>query len=64
MALVFASHDFEEAVFLADRVIVLARDSPRIRMELPVQLGWPREPSQKNLPEFRSCLEEIIKELV
>lgn len=40
----FVTHDIPEAVLLADRVVVMTGHPGRIREELPVSLGRPRDP--------------------
>lgn len=39
---VFVTHDVDEAVYLASRVLVLSARPAIIRCEVPVQLGYPR----------------------
>jgi NitT/TauT family transport system ATP-binding protein len=55
-AIVLVTHNIEEAVMLADRVIVLGSNPGRIRAELPVVLPRPRD---RNAPEFVGLVEEI-----
>lgn len=42
-AILVVSHNIEEAVMMADRVLVFASDPGRIRNELPVSLARPRQ---------------------
>ncbi len=55
-AIVLVTHNIEEAVILADRIIVLGSNPGRIRAELPVVLPRPRD---RNAPEFVGLVEEI-----
>jgi NitT/TauT family transport system ATP-binding protein len=64
ITLVFASHDFEEAVLLADRVIILAHDSATIKHDLKINLPWPRTMAMRESEEFKRSLMVIIDELV
>lgn len=42
-AILVVSHNIEEAVMMADRILVFASDPGRVRDELPVRLARPRE---------------------
>jgi NitT/TauT family transport system ATP-binding protein len=53
MTVLFVTHDLEEAVYLADRVIVLAPHPGRVAGELPVALPRPRTPELKLTAEFQ-----------
>ncbi|GAA4686268.1 ABC transporter ATP-binding protein [Phytohabitans rumicis] len=53
------THDVEEAVFLGQRVVVLASDPGRVAADLPVNIPTERELSAKRLPEFLSLRAEI-----
>jgi NitT/TauT family transport system ATP-binding protein len=59
--IVFVTHDVEEAVYLADRVIVLAPDPGRIDSIWPISLPPALERSQelKESPEFLSASRQI-----
>ena len=44
MSTILVSHDLEEAIYLADRVILLSRRPSHVSEIVPVPLTWPREP--------------------
>lgn len=64
ITLLFSSHDFEEAVKLSDRVIVLTRDSGQIKSVVPVNLPWPRKDAVRNAPEFLAAVDAITKAIL
>ncbi|WP_326554113.1 ABC transporter ATP-binding protein [Micromonospora sp. NBC_01813] len=61
---VMVTHDVEEAVFLGQRVVVLASDPGRVAADLAVELppdrdGVPRDLAVKRLPEFLALRAEV-----
>lgn len=62
--LLFASHDFLEAVLLSDRVVVLERDSGQVQTTVAVELPWPRTLEMRDRPEFRTLVDEIMAVLL
>ncbi|MBI4114664.1 MAG: ABC transporter ATP-binding protein [Candidatus Niyogibacteria bacterium] len=56
----FISHQIEEAVFLADRVIVLSPRPGRIQEIIPVPLSRPRHPSMLTTPEFFTTRNNVL----
>jgi NitT/TauT family transport system ATP-binding protein len=48
----FVTHDIEEAIFLADRVVALTGRPGTVRATLTVDLPQPREPGMKRSPAF------------
>jgi NitT/TauT family transport system ATP-binding protein len=56
----FVTHDIDEALFLADRVLILSRAPGRIIEEIPVRCERPRHTGQLTDPQFvtlkRRCL--------
>ncbi|MCC7021527.1 MAG: ABC transporter ATP-binding protein [Thermomicrobiales bacterium] len=53
-SVILVTHDVEEAIFLADRVLVLTARPGRIALELPVDLPRPRTRELLASPEFLS----------
>jgi ABC-type nitrate/sulfonate/bicarbonate transport system ATPase subunit len=60
---VFITHDVEEAVYLADRVIVFSARPGTVRRELTISLPRPRRKEMIAEPDFRSLLAELLAEL-
>jgi len=57
---VLITHDIREAVYLADRVIVLSARPASVRLNLEVPLERPRELSVMTSPEFAAIEEQLI----
>ena len=55
-AILVVSHNIEEAVVMADRVLIFASDPGRVRFQLAVQLPRPRNPDS---PEVRQLIDEV-----
>ena len=53
ITVVFVTHDIDESVYLADRIVVLARRPTRVKEVVEVNLPRPRDQvSTRELPEF------------
>jgi NitT/TauT family transport system ATP-binding protein len=52
MTVLFVSHDLDEAVFLADEVVVMTPRPGRVAARLPVPLGRPRRLEDRASPGF------------
>ncbi|MBK6006860.1 ABC transporter ATP-binding protein [Ramlibacter ginsenosidimutans] len=56
---VFITHDIEEAVFLADRVVVMSSHPGRVRAVLDIDLPRPRDEHVRAQPRFGELSEQI-----
>ncbi len=56
---VMVTHSINEAVFLADRVLVLSRRPGRVVGDVPISLPRPREVSMLGTPEFGRLTQEV-----
>jgi len=56
---VMVTHSISEAVFLADRVLVLSPRPGRLRLELPVPLARPRSLEVTHTPVFGELAREV-----
>ena len=54
--ILFVTHDIEEAVLMANRIIIFDNDPGRINTELKVDLPYPRDPESV---EFKQLLDQI-----
>jgi NitT/TauT family transport system ATP-binding protein len=60
---IFVTHSIEEALYLADRIIVLSPRPARIQMDIAVPFARPRHEAIKGDPEFMSLRQEIWQTL-
>jgi NitT/TauT family transport system ATP-binding protein len=59
----FVTHMIEEAVYLSDRVLVLGSRPGRVRREVPISFGRPRELALKRQPSFQEVCDVIWREI-
>jgi NitT/TauT family transport system ATP-binding protein len=55
----FITHQIDEAIYLADRVLVMSGRPGRIIADIPVDLPRPRELTVKRTPEFTAMADRI-----
>jgi NitT/TauT family transport system ATP-binding protein len=55
-AILMVTHNIEEAVFMADRIVVMEKDPGRVVAEMTVELPHPR---QRRSPEFLKLVDEV-----
>lgn len=63
ITVLFITHDLDEAIYLADRVLVLKANPGEVQEVIEVPVPRPRSPEQFNSPEFRATkarLEALI----
>jgi NitT/TauT family transport system ATP-binding protein len=59
-AILMVSHNIEEAVFMADRIVVMDKEPGRIIAELKIDLPQPR---QRKSPEFQGMVDQVYATL-
>jgi ABC-type nitrate/sulfonate/bicarbonate transport system ATPase subunit len=55
----FVTHDIDEAVFMASRVVVMSARPGRIKLDRTVELPHPRHYSMKTTPDFAALKAEL-----
>jgi NitT/TauT family transport system ATP-binding protein len=59
----FVTHDIEEAIFLASRVVVMTARPGRIKAEFAVDLPHPRDYTMKTSPDFSALKARLTEEI-
>jgi ABC-type nitrate/sulfonate/bicarbonate transport system ATPase subunit len=59
----FVTHDIEEAIFMANRVVVFSARPGRIKAEVAVPLPHPRDYRIKTAPEFQALKARLTEEI-
>lgn len=57
----FITHNLEEAVYLAERILILSNKPATIKAEIPVDLPRPRDVSSPKFLELRNQITDMIK---
>ncbi|RLI28427.1 MAG: ABC transporter ATP-binding protein [Candidatus Hecatellales archaeon] len=60
--IIFVTHNIEEAVFLADRILVLTKRPARIKRNISMDMPRPRNRYSEEFIKIRESIEELIKE--
>ena len=59
----FVTHDIEEAIFMANRVVVMSARPGRIKAEVAVTLAHPRHYTVKTTPAFSELKAQLTEEI-
>ncbi len=59
----FVTHSVAEAVFLSNRIVVMAPNPGRIHREFAVPLSYPRTDETRNSPIYHQLVAEVSREL-
>ena len=59
----FVTHDIEESIFLASRVLVMTARPGRIKADVPINLPYPRHYTLKTSPEFSTFKARLTEEV-
>jgi ABC-type nitrate/sulfonate/bicarbonate transport system ATPase subunit len=59
----FVTHDIEEAIFMANRVVVMTARPGRIKADVAVTLAHPRHYTVKTSPEFSALKARLTEEI-
>jgi NitT/TauT family transport system ATP-binding protein len=59
-SVIFITHNIEEAIFLGDRVVVMASKPGRIRDIVPIRLSRPRDVNSDEFNEYRRKLATLL----
>jgi NitT/TauT family transport system ATP-binding protein len=59
----FVTHDIEEAIFVASRVLVMSARPGRIKTDLRIDLPYPRHYTLKTSPEFSALKAQLTEDI-
>jgi NitT/TauT family transport system ATP-binding protein len=58
--ILFVTHDVDEAIYLADRIIILSSRPGTIMEDIPVPFGRPRDPAVRQTAAFHEMQEHVL----
>ena len=61
--MLFVTHDIDEAIFLANRVVVMSARPGRIKADVAVPLPHPRDWTMKTTPDFAALKARLMGEI-
>jgi len=59
----FVTHDIDEAIFMANRVVVMTARPGRIKCDIAIDLPHPRAYTVKTTPEFAAYKARLTEEI-
>ncbi|HYD66875.1 MAG TPA: ABC transporter ATP-binding protein, partial [Azospirillum sp.] len=59
----FVTHDIDEAIFMASRVVVMSARPGRIKCDIAIDLPHPRSYKVKTTPQFAAYKERLTEEI-
>ncbi|HWI35626.1 MAG TPA: ABC transporter ATP-binding protein [Burkholderiales bacterium] len=59
----FVTHDIEEAIFMANRVVVLSARPGRVKADVKIDLPHPRHYTMKTTPRFSAYKAQLTEEI-
>ena len=59
----FVTHDIEEAIFMANRVVVMTARPGRVKADVSIPLSHPRDYTVKTSPEFSELKRRLTEEI-
>lgn len=63
-SIIFVTHDIEEAILMADRVIVLSKNPGKIVEAIDIDFERPRNIEILSNPKFMEIKKELLKKLI